>query len=642
MRRLLEQEDFGRAFAYFRGAEGELTAGDRRTLEPLLERARDKAAELARGASADRLLAGWQAEGLTPAEQRDKARLLANPALGELVAERIDLGEARRAREERAADRQALAEARQAVERGILVEGLPFAVSQRLSGWQRLALGRRARRIAAGDQPDSDPLLLYGLRRLAGYDPEHLAQLDLFTLARDGLDDRDFADLERLQAAVAARREGRAGAADLAFLDREEAVAQALSRQRALAERGAGPPTPANEPRAEALLDRAVRHRVEAEERRTGRPLDRAQLEDLVRELVARGGAGAVSPADPVPAETVPEGGAERSVRDGPWTAARGKTARERVYALTGADPAIDRSSLLPVSRDADGRIVATWPGMALDLLQSLLLPGHVAQGGDWSPDEATRMALDVGALGTGARAARVAAAGGKSVREALDASTLGMAGGKGRSLPTDEASRMARARQMGYEGGYYRGEASGARPASYPGGAHFSRERGYAAGFARQGGAEEPAEFMLRIEKSLAYEDAVTMSDWAELVRNARSRKEAQRLVNAAPIRGAWTVEQFLRLAEAGSEVVLMAGSMAWQLLKINADQPFALLRRAGYDAIDSGRDVLKLGPKGIRLRKAAFDPAKRESSDVLAAEPGSGPAGALLEADDRDRRRP
>lgn len=90
VRRLLEREDFGRAAAYLRGAGAELTAGDRRALEPLIEAARGRAAALAREAAAGRLIAGWRAEGLTVEQQRAAARRLARPALAALVVERLE------------------------------------------------------------------------------------------------------------------------------------------------------------------------------------------------------------------------------------------------------------------------------------------------------------------------------------------------------------------------------------------------------------------------------------------------------------------------------------------------------------------------------------------------------------------------
>ena len=40
-----------------------------------------------------------------------------------------------------------------------------------------------------------------------------------------------------------------------------------------------------------------------------------------------------------------------------------------------------------------------------------------------------------------------------------------------------------------------------------------------------------------------------------------------------------------------------------------------------AGFDALDSGRDVRKLTGRGIRLNDAAFDPARRRSQNISAS---------------------
>src|SRR5712692_1045986 len=54
--------------------------------------------------------------------------------------------------------------------------------------------------------------------------------------------------------------------------------------------------------------------------------------------------------------------------------------------------------------------------------------------------------------------------------------------------LLMDEASRMARAKELGYsETPFFRGEATGKLPSEYLTGAHYSRDQDYAAGFARK-----------------------------------------------------------------------------------------------------------------------------------------------------------
>lgn len=288
LRSLLEQEDFGRARAYLRNADAELGPGERRRLEPLLAEARDRAAELARGATAGRLLGEWRAAGLDAEAQRAAAGRLRNPGLRALVTERLERAEAGRERARREAEIRALSEARRAVEQGAPLEDLPFAVLRRLGEPQRRALAAHARHLAAGERPPSDLAALHRLRRLAADAPEAFVALDLFTEARAALEEGDFAALEQLQAALAAERRGRADAAQLALLDREAAVEGAVEAAlgRRLAAEGR---EPEGEEKAAALgaFGRALRRRVEAAERRHGRALEDERLDALAQETFA-------------------------------------------------------------------------------------------------------------------------------------------------------------------------------------------------------------------------------------------------------------------------------------------------------------------------------------------------------------------
>jgi hypothetical protein len=62
-------------------------------------------------------------------------------------------------------------------------------------------------------------------------------------------------------------------------------------------------------------------------------------------------------------------------------------------------------------------------------------------------------------------------------------------------------------------------------------------------------------------------------------------------------------------------------------------------ILKRAGIDAFDSGRDVRKLGGYGIRLKEAAFDPARRRSDDILASILGGAAIPPMFATLDPDR---
>jgi hypothetical protein len=187
-------------------------------------------------------------------------------------------------------------------------------------------------------------------------------------------------------------------------------------------------------------------------------------------------------------------------------------------------------------------------------------------------------------------------------------------------NLPMDDASRVARSKEQGYSGGFYRGEASGKLPDEYAGGHDFSRDPETAAGFAKRGGQDAPREFMLRFSRPLLTKGSVTLGDWADIVRAADDGAK-QRIVDAAPIGGEWTVERFLRAADANRKVDVGSGSLLWAALDNGTGDAFGTLRRAGFDAIDSGRDVRMLTGQGIREKSAAFDPAKVESRNIFAS---------------------
>ena len=195
-----------------------------------------------------------------------------------------------------------------------------------------------------------------------------------------------------------------------------------------------------------------------------------------------------------------------------------------------------------------------------------------------------------------------------------------GMSKSAAKALPMDDASRMSRMKDQGYQGGFYRGEASGKLPDEYAGGHDFSRDPETAAGFAKRGGQDAPREFFLRMSRPLPMNGEVTLGDWADIVRSA-DEGVRQRIVSAAPIDGEWTVDRFLRAADANRGIEVGPGSLLWAALKNGTGDAVGTLRRAGFDAIDSGRDVRMLTGDGIREKSAAFDPEKAESRNIFAS---------------------
>ncbi|BCH30279.1 hypothetical protein MesoLjLc_22090 [Mesorhizobium sp. L-8-10] len=186
--------------------------------------------------------------------------------------------------------------------------------------------------------------------------------------------------------------------------------------------------------------------------------------------------------------------------------------------------------------------------------------------------------------------------------------------------LPMDEASRMARAKAMGYSDDvFWRGEANGKLPNEYPSGAHFSRDREYAAGFAQKGGQPDPREFRLDLSKAFTIGRPMTAGEYGRLVESAMAHD---------PQLAAQLATQFERSPE------YMVGFGKARPDQMITDAPGATLthelvsksralenvfRDAGFNAIDSGRDVRKLNGFGIRSAQAAFDPGKADKRGIL-----------------------
>jgi hypothetical protein len=105
------------------------------------------------------------------------------------------------------------------------------------------------------------------------------------------------------------------------------------------------------------------------------------------------------------------------------------------VFGAFGMDPSLKRATLLPVAMNAAGEREWAVPQAVVDMLSSAMLPGHVMKGGAWSPQDVTKMALDVGMLGAPVGAATA------------PAGALGMFAGK--AAKTADHAALARAEAM-------------------------------------------------------------------------------------------------------------------------------------------------------------------------------------------------
>jgi len=167
--------------------------------------------------------------------------------------------------------------------------------------------------------------------------------------------------------------------------------------------------------------------------------------------------------------------------------------------------------------------------------------------------------------------------------------------------LLMDEASRMARARRMGYsEVPFFRGDEGVA--AEYHGG-FFSRDRGTAAGHAAryQGIPDaQPREFRLNLQQNYTMNTPLppeTANFMATIVEDTHPQLAAAIREDAAAGLSAGHIYHMIDRSGVGVEDVL---------------------RRAGFNSVDTGSDVRMLSGRGIRSADAAFDPRKKASRNI------------------------
>ena len=313
----------------------------------------------------------------------------------------------------------------------------------------------------------------------------------------------------------------------------------------------------------------------------------------------------------------------------------------------------VKRMSLLPYPQlGADGSIDMTdWvaPQVAVDLIESAQLPGQVYRGEKaGTPEEARKMAVDVnfGSALLG-KAPVGAIASGVARRAAND-------------LPMDEASRMARAGEMGFDTDaplYHgtssdiaafdpalRGDATAARTAKMA--TWMTDDPTTARGYAEHSALSAPVS--RKIKEAGVAEDA---GDWdlydAKLIEAEKLEKQfsEQRLqgqnimpVYAPKVGQDRTIWNRGDVDAEGLFVKNMKGK-SFDDTGVSDDIQTILqgARRDGYagvkflnldDAIGMGArpatHVAVFNPSDIRSKHAKFDPAKRNSADLLASNPG------------------
>lgn len=204
-------------------------------------------------------------------------------------------------------------------------------------------------------------------------------------------------------------------------------------------------------------------------------------------------------------------------------------------------------------------------------------------------------------------------------------------------TLPTHEAARAARAEQLGYSSTpFYRGEKTGQLPKE--GGVEFySRDKNYADGFAAGGGLPEAREFRLNLKNAYSDQAPMTASTYAKLVEAVHKQNPkfaAELAEQIAPGKG---TDWLIGFGKARPDFIVAEGGMPALIrhsIEKNTQNSNAVFRDAGFNMIDSGRDVYALTGNGIRLADALFDKKKKNSRDLMAGVAGAVSLPAALTA--------
>lgn len=196
--------------------------------------------------------------------------------------------------------------------------------------------------------------------------------------------------------------------------------------------------------------------------------------------------------------------------------------------------------------------------------------------------------------------------------------------------LPMDEASRMARAKDLGYsDERFFRGEKG--EPMEYPKGAWFTTDPEYAEGFAKTGGATKATtkkgdkdtmrEFRLDLSKTFGNAESLTGDEYGRLVAAAIEldpRLARELTETLAPGK---SPEWLVQWSKYNPSIEVIPAGFAAEMIERQSGVGTDVLRHAGFDAVREGSKVRKLKGDGIRLADAAFDPSKSSSTNILAS---------------------
>lgn len=179
------------------------------------------------------------------------------------------------------------------------------------------------------------------------------------------------------------------------------------------------------------------------------------------------------------------------------------------------------------------------------------------------------------------------------------------------KALDMSESARMARMRDMNMERGYFRGASQSNDALSY-----FTPDQSAAEAFAKRFPDGQVQEYALKQDRNFRFDGGFTY-DQAESIKRAVQANADDLLA-----------EEIYGAILDGTPPALIH-----QALDMRAGSAKKILADAGYDYIDAGQELFRLHDKGtLRSVDAAFDPAKKDSANLMAGVGGAAVLGGSM----------
>lgn len=272
---------------------------------------------------------------------------------------------------------------------------------------------------------------------------------------------------------------------------------------------------------------------------------------------------------------------------------------------LRGRYPLARRGTLYPFGTDTMGQNVFAVPQVIKDMADTIKMFGRATKGEYISPEEAAFAALNLAGMG------------GAAGLKAAPRGSLAMGASK-KALPMDKASRMARAREMGFD------VDNPVYKAMYP--YDYTKEMGkYKGPLIKE--INRPSEFPSFHGDEPGVNIAGFFGDKATANKFAAGAGDNQAIYPSLLRKGK------IKTFDA-------KGDYAGNIQFGKSGKPFRDAVRSGkYDTIvikntkDEGDIFVAINPQNIRSVNAAFDPAKANSADLLAINPAPLSAFGLMQ---------